>query len=162
MNLQWKRKISYFWPKKNSSRKLILLYHSVGNSPWGMPEKQFLEQIRWLCDHAHILPLTQLLHATSQEGLTISLTFDDGYQSLYDTVLPVLSEHNINATVYLNTDWISKEGEKRRLSDVSLGHYPQEAFLTWQEVHTLYQAGWEIGSHGMNHYNFTQVTDSTN
>jgi peptidoglycan/xylan/chitin deacetylase (PgdA/CDA1 family) len=38
---------------------------------------------------------------------TISITFDDGYLSVYDTAFPLLKKHGLSATIYLLTDWIN-------------------------------------------------------
>jgi len=50
----------------------------------------------------------------SQRGLredTISVTFDDGYSSVYDFAYPLLRKHSVPATVYLTTDWINGKME---------------------------------------------------
>ena len=45
-----------FVPKSNS-RKIILLYHSVGDSPWSMPPEAFKEQMEWLKSNVHLTNL---------------------------------------------------------------------------------------------------------
>lgn len=84
----------------------------------------------------------------------VALTFDDGYACLYDTVLPILNAVKAVGTVYLNTGWIDQES--RKASRPELGHYPGEHFLTWNEVKILDKAGWEIGSHGVEHIDLTK------
>lgn len=64
-------------------------------------------------------------------------------------------QKKIQPTVYLNTGWISENDHKK--SDPSLGHYPDELFMRWNEVKELHRAGWEIGSHGVNHHNFKLI-----
>ncbi len=61
----------------------------------------------------------------------VSLTFDDGAQSQLDRAIPILNEHNLKATFYLNPrgDW------KTRLA-------------SWREVAL---AGHEVGNHTVNH-----------
>ena len=158
MRLALKRQIGKFWPTKSQNRKIILLYHSVGNSPWALPHKVFSDQINWIHDHFQVTTLTNLLHAPSLNNeLQVAITFDDGYVSLYDHVAPIMAEKKIRPTVYINTGWIGESENNRKLSVAKLGHYPEESFLTWTEVKALYQAGWEIGSHGVNHYNFAQL-----
>lgn len=159
-NLEWKRKIGKLWPAKQYGRKIILLYHSVGESLWGMQTKQFSDQINWLTDNYQIISLSDLIKSEPNENIQIALTFDDGYESLHSIALPLLSNKKINATVYLNTGWIGDSNEERKLSDSTLGHYPSESFLIWPEVLDLYNAGWEIGSHGVNHFNFARTEES--
>jgi peptidoglycan/xylan/chitin deacetylase (PgdA/CDA1 family) len=153
-----KQKIGKLWPARKKGGKLVLLYHSVGKSPWALSEKLFDLQIQWLAENCKIISLDHLLDSPVDENeLQVALTFDDGYQSLYTTVAPSLIKKNAVATVYLNTGWIGENAASQKKSDVSLGHYPDERFLSWQEVKSLYSAGWVIGSHGVNHYNLTQT-----
>lgn len=161
LNISVKRKIGTLWPLwPMSRRKIILLYHSIGNSIWSTSESDFSQQINWLYDHCHVLPLTDLIKSTpSNDVIQVALTFDDGYTTLFDNVAPKLSRKNIQGMLYINTGWIAESTDQRKQSIVKLGHYPDEFFLTWPEVKELQLAGWEIGSHGVNHYNFTQVSN---
>jgi len=158
-NLKWKRRLGQWWPFSKSSGKVILLYHALGNSAWAMPTKQFHDQLKWLTDHAKVVSLPTLIHSEYSDDLQVALTFDDGYQNLHDEAAPLLSDKKLNATVYLNTGWIS-DNLTHKQSVPTLGHYPEETFLTWQEVKNLYHAGWLIGSHGVNHHNFALTTQA--
>lgn len=142
--LELKRKLGKIWPATPSDRKIILLYHSIGDSDWAMAKHFFRDQIHWLYDHCKILPLADLIVAKPSSEIQITITFDDGYQSLYETVHPILTEKKIPATVYLNTGWIGENDSERRSSVAKLGHYPNEYFLTWPEVKTLNEAGWDL------------------
>lgn len=153
-----KRHIGKLYPIfKNTSRKIILIYHSVGNTPWALAPDMFKKQIQWLKAHCEIVPLTKLLTQVSAENkVQVSLTFDDGYACLYDTVLPILQAENATAMTYINTGWMGESDSTRKASNPDLGHYPNEKFLTWDEVKDLEKFGWEIGSHGVEHYDLTR------
>lgn len=138
-------------------RRVILLYHSVGDSPWAVRPSAFRAQVEWLAANADIVPLRGLLANDSAAPLQAAITFDDGYASLCDAALPVLREHGAVASAFLNTGWIGTD--KRRASDPAAGHYPQEWFLLWREVAALAAAGWEIGSHGVDHLDLTAQAD---
>ena len=156
-SLRWKREIAKFYsllPVAKKSRKIILIYHAVGTGPWAISTDIFKQQIQWLNENCKIVPITKLLTERSQENkIQVALTFDDGYACLYDTVLPILNAVKAVGTVYLNTGWINQESRKTSCPD--LGHYPGEQFLTWNEVVALDEAGWEIGSHGVEHIDLT-------
>lgn len=163
--LLWKRSLGrmlsffYFIPR---TRKIILIYHAVGRGPWAISEDVFRKQIQWLKTNCDIVPLTQLLLDTSKKNKTqVSLTFDDGYACLYDTVLPILRAENTVGTIYINTGWMAECKALRKDSNPSLGHYPGEKFLIWDEVTELNKAGWEIGSHGVNHIDLTKQSADT-
>ncbi len=159
-SLKWKRRISQiplFFFQKNSFRKVILIYHAVGNGPWAISSNAFKKQIQWLAKNCDIVPLTKLVADNAKKEKTqVAITFDDGYACLYDIVLPILQAENAVATVYINTGWISENDQLRMASNPNLGHYPGEDFLTWNEVEILDRAGWEIGSHGVNHLDLTR------
>jgi peptidoglycan/xylan/chitin deacetylase (PgdA/CDA1 family) len=155
-NLALKRKIGKFWPSQFENRKIILLYHSVGNGAWATSPQDFSDQINWLSDHCKIYSLTDLIYSESSPELQVAITFDDGYANLCDQATK-LSEKKINPMIYINTGWMGESENKRKHSVPELGHYPNEYFLTWKEVKELYQLGWEIGSHGVNHYNFAEM-----
>lgn len=163
-SLALKRRISKFYSilfKKNKTRKIILIYHSVGNTPWAINTENFKNQIKFLKNHCEIVSLNDLLqNNNSGNKIQVGLTFDDGYDCIYDTVFPILQSENVVATVYINTGWMGESSELRKDSNPNLGHYPGEKFLTWDEVKILEQAGWEIGSHGVDHLDLTQEFES--
>lgn len=161
-SLSWKRFIGKLYSVllARHPRKIILLYHSIGTSPWAMREDVFKQQIQWLKQHSEIVSLDALLSdSTHNEKTKVAITFDDGYACLYNTVFPILKAENAVATIYLNTDWIAENNDTRKKSNPTLGHYPQETFLIWSEVKTLEQSGWTIGSHGANHLDLTKQSN---
>ncbi len=80
-------------------------------------------------------------------------TFDDGYVSLIDNVLPILNKYGFTATVFVNTQMIGKDNSwnwkdsKRRLH------------LDEGGIKELVRCGWEIGSHGHTHRNHLQLSE---
>lgn len=155
--LHWKRTIGRFWgllPEK-ADRRVVLIYHAVGSGPASGSKAMFRGQMEWLAEHASVEPLHELLGNPGKGGLRVALTFDDGYRSLFQVVAPILKSCSFPATVYLNTGWMAEVDP--RFSDSSLGHYPGEEFLLWEEVAELAGMGWTIGSHGVGHYDLTAV-----
>ncbi len=57
------------------------------------------------------MSLEQAVSEISNEGQlaedTVSITFDDGYRSVYDIAYPLLRKYELSATVYLATGWIN-------------------------------------------------------
>ena len=139
--------------RSSRPRRCVLLYHSVGDSPWAVSVENFRAQMKWLAEHTEVMSLDALLEDESPAGLSVALTFDDGYACLAEQALSVLSEFGLAATVYLNTGWVC--GDTRRASDPSLGHYPGESFMQWSDVERLAVEGWSVGSHGVEHLDLT-------
>jgi len=160
-NLEIKRKLGKLWHylPHNASRRVILIYHSIGSAPWAISEQVFYAQMEWLKTQAEVVPLDTLLSSPVRTGLQVSLTFDDGYRCVHNVAAPVIRSLSFPATVYLNTGLISDKGNIP--SDPSLGHYPGEQFMTWDEVEDLYGDGWLIGSHGVDHLDLTRVDAGT-
>lgn len=73
----------------------------------------------------------------------VTLTFDDGHSCVYDNVLPLLKQHQIEATFYIDTAAL---GSPNRM-DV-------------QQIIELSQMGHEIGSHSHSHAHLDTLTSS--
>lgn len=71
----------------------------------------------------------------------VSLTFDDGSASQYST-LSMLSAHGMNGTYYINSGLVGSSGY----------------YMTWSQLHDLFNAGNEIGGHTVDHVNLTQLS----
>ena len=66
----------------------------------------------------------------------VILTFDDGKKSDFTFVGPLLKRHGFGATFFVT------EG---------LGFHDKEKYLTWEEIISLQEAGFEIGNHTARH-----------
>lgn len=157
-SLLLKRNIGKIYPNSNHSyhRRVMLIYHSVGSAPWSLNLENFQRQMEWLSACCEVLSISELLKSCgSDSSIQVGISFDDGYACLYEKAAPILREYNIQPIVYLNTGWVADCGERRRSSDAKLGHYPDEAFLNWEEVKKLHAEGWEFGSHGVDHLDLT-------
>lgn len=143
-----------FWPFfRKASRRIILIYHAVGSGPSSLSAENFNRQMDWLAEYATVESLEDLINHPDQSGLRVAITFDDGYRSVYSVAAPVLKKYGFSAAAYVNTGMIGED--VHCASDSGLGHYPQEEFLTWQEVAELDRRGWTIGSHGVDHVDLT-------
>jgi peptidoglycan/xylan/chitin deacetylase (PgdA/CDA1 family) len=102
---------------------MILLYHLVfpdatPKDAWNAGNiirlSAFKRQLRWLKQRFKILPLDAYMAAFHQNPGDLkgkfSLTFDDGYQQVYDLVVPFLIEESIPATFFATTSHL-EDGE---------------------------------------------------
>jgi peptidoglycan/xylan/chitin deacetylase (PgdA/CDA1 family) len=71
----------------------------------------------------------------------VSFTFDDGYASTYAVAYPILDSYAYTGTIYTPTDFIDTDG-----------------YVTMFQLHDLETNGWEIGSHGVSHADFTKLS----
>jgi peptidoglycan/xylan/chitin deacetylase (PgdA/CDA1 family) len=68
---------------------------------------------------------------------SVIITFDDGYRDNYENALPLLVARDMTATFFISTDFIDEE---------------RPAYLSWDMVREMRDAGMTIGSHGRNHF----------
>ena len=84
----------------------------------------------------------------------IVCTFDDGYMNLADIAIPILSEYNFTATVFICTSLLGKDNSWNFKDSKLRKHLDQEG------ISKLIDAKWEIGSHGVTHRNLLKLTDA--
>ena len=108
----------------------ILLYHQIARisaecdpSGFDIPPESFENQMRYLHQAGYrCLNLKEALHYLKKNGSQPSkafvLTFDDGFQELYYTVMPILDKFGFTATIFFVTgragcesNWNGKEGK---------------------------------------------------
>jgi peptidoglycan/xylan/chitin deacetylase (PgdA/CDA1 family) len=82
--------------------------------------------------------------APAATNTVVSLTFDDG-QASQRSVMDMLDAHGMRGTFYINS----------ALVDTS------SYYMTWAQIHEIYNAGHEIGGHTLHHTNLTTVNAST-
>jgi peptidoglycan/xylan/chitin deacetylase (PgdA/CDA1 family) len=70
----------------------------------------------------------------------VTFTFDDGMENVYTNAFPILSQHNLPATVGVISDYIDMSG-----------------YLTAQQLRDLHDAGWEMASHSIDHIRLTTL-----
>lgn len=126
----------------------MLMYHVLDEPAPGAPfpdlylaADDFRAQIDWLAAEGYeAVTLRQVEHAWWHDGRLpekpIVLSFDDGYVSHYETAFPALAEHGWPGLLNL------KAGE----TDIYK-----------RQVREMLAAGWELGSHTVNHPDLTSL-----
>lgn len=148
--------------RSSKPRLPVLMYHSIsgdpetGRSPYYKvctAPRHFAEQMCWLADHGYRgvtleSGLSWLKSPTpASDRQPVVITFDDGFQDFYTAAFPILQRHRFSATMYLPTIFIGEETRQFQSRDC----------LTWSEVHELFKAGVEFGSHTVNHRKLVEM-----
>lgn len=139
----------------------VLAYHLITRRPdagiaWTTPAR-FEKQIAWLADAGYrSLSLSDCLqHPPTANEKRVVITFDDGYRSLLQYALPILARYHFIATVFVIAGYVGRVNTW----DVKF-FLPRFAHLDWNELRELTAAGWEIGSHSLNHDYLPALADA--
>ena len=120
--------------------------------------KQFEKQIAFLVERGYTMQtlseyLSSGFPAASEKR--VCLTFDDAYESVYTYAFPIMARYELPGTVFIISDYVGQYNTW----DVNIGwlHFPH---LDWQQIRSLAEAGWEIGSHTVSHRDLTRLPAS--
>ncbi len=127
----------------------VLEYHEGADSVdayiYNVPPEDFRQQLDYLKSQGYTT-ISMLDYMKARRGKMelpqkpIILTFDDGYEDNYTTLLPILEKYGMKATVYVITNQIG-----------------QPDYLNWNQLRDMQARGIEIGSHTANHDLLTQM-----
>jgi peptidoglycan/xylan/chitin deacetylase (PgdA/CDA1 family) len=129
----------------------ILMYHYISEPPadadiyrrdLSVTPADFEAQLSWLRSQGYQgITLTDLVYHLALgwplPDKPVILTFDDGYRDNYTNAFPLLKKYGYVGTFFLVTRPID-EGDP--------------AYLTWDMVKEMHQAGMVFGPHGYRHY----------
>lgn len=130
---------------------VVLLYHHVADDTPAVtstPVAQFTAHLQYLSEHRfNVIALPEALAKLNQgESLppkSVAITFDDGYQSIYDNAWPLLKQHQFPFTIFVTTEPI-----ERRYS----------AMMTWQQLQEMQQQGVTLANHSVSHPHMIALT----
>jgi len=83
------------------------------------------------------------------------ITFDDGYQSVYERAFPILQRYGFSATVFLT---VGKKG-----SEIGSDRLPlmcDRTMLSWDEIVEMHRCGIEFGGHTLTHPDLTSISSA--
>jgi len=86
------------------------------------------------------------------EERSVALTFDDACQGVYENAFPILKEFGFTACVFVVTGYVGKQSEW----DYGWGRNKRR-HLNWEQIKEMADAGFEIGSHTVNHPDLTRI-----
>ena len=132
----------------------ILTYHNISNNnrdPWATDPLFFESEMQWVAEQGYKgISLKKFYEDTEQEKVFV-LTFDDGYKDFFDIAMPILNKLGFSATIFIVSKLIGNISLWRRKE-------LQSALLNWGEVNEMIKIGYEIGSHGLYHSNFSHLS----
>ena len=156
--------------KLGRARAVVLCYHRIGGCDvLTRPTEEFRRDLDYLKARYECISLLELCQRL-QTGKALkrpiaAVTFDDGYRDNYTEAVPALQSAGIPATFFVATGFMGTErdfphdlcpnGEAH--ADVP-NRYPK---LTWDDLRAMQDAGFEIGSHTVNHTDLGRADEAT-
>ncbi|TFH41088.1 MAG: hypothetical protein E4G94_08530 [ANME-2 cluster archaeon] len=129
----------------------VILYHQVVKNGTADAKENisidiFQQQIAYLYDNNFTTITAENINQWQKGNFTmpnrpVILYFDDGWDTVYTNAMPTLDQYGYIGVVAAITDYTDK---------VSNGEW--SGYMTWPQLQTLQNKGWEIASHSINHY----------
>jgi peptidoglycan/xylan/chitin deacetylase (PgdA/CDA1 family) len=139
----------------------ILNYHMVAPLPWSrktkgmyIPPGAFRRQLQELKEAGYeTVTLDNCIQAPYQSGpKKFIVTFDDGFLSVHQNAMAILSDLGFSAIQFLVADLIGKSNEWDRALGVQT-----KPLMSASQIQEWIQAGHSIGSHTQSHPYLTRI-----
>ena len=145
----------------------VLAYHSVVDESAAENQKHYFPQtisaqtlikhFNWLKENGYnVISWQQVIDAENGKGTlpdnAVLLSFDDGYETMYNVVFPLLKAYNYPAVFAPVTGWLDTPADQKiAYADKMLD---RSVFATWAQVKEMEQSGLvEVASHTHNLHN---------
>ena len=140
---------------QNMNEFTILSYHEIADkgetldTTYTVSPSNFDQQIHWLIDNGyHFINVDYILkyrqHGKPLPDKAVLITFDDGYQSVYENAYPIIKKYKIPTVIALVGSWL-KSKDKVKFGDQIIN---RDKFLGQKEIKEMVASGLvEIGSH---------------
>jgi peptidoglycan/xylan/chitin deacetylase (PgdA/CDA1 family) len=139
------------------SMPTILMYHAIsddmqpGERAFSTPPTEFSRQMAMMKDLGYRTVTMREVAESWTTGRTLPpqavvITFDDAYDCVINTALPMMARHGFTATVYAISGFLGKPNSY----DAQYGATPRRICSAGQLVE-LHSCGIEIGSHTVSH-----------
>lgn len=116
--------------------RLVLCYHAVSDTvrtKLTVPSAILNRQLSAVRARGYEPVTFQQAVAGSARSRRLAVTFDDAEPNVLHLALPVLAELGMPGTVFVPVDQVGRRA------------------MSWDDLQTLTEAGWEIGSHTLSH-----------
>ena len=131
----------------------VLNYHQINDVDENMltvSTEEFETQMAWLEGNGYqTITVSELLDFLEGKGSLperpVLITFDDGYIDNYQCAFPILKKHNMNACIFLISEYVSL--------------YPN--YLTWEQLAEMQVSGIGFGSHTVDHNVLTELSPNS-
>lgn len=130
----------------------VLIYHRVGGGTTNeldMSVRSFARQVEILLQY-DLVSLDRALDrlAAGDPSPSVVLTFDDGFEDIYDNAWPLLRRHGLPFTIYVASDYMGSTMKWEGATATG----PAGRGLTWRQLEEMLASGLcTIGNHTHRH-----------
>lgn len=135
---------------------ISVMFHDISNSYTGVDyaKEGFSNLVEQIYQKGwKFCSMEQYLLAENKKNMIVC-TFDDGYEGVYLNAFPIMQKYGFTATVFVCPDLIGKSNAWNHKDSCCRFH------MNKNMLDALYHHGWEIGSHGMSHYNMLRLSET--
>jgi peptidoglycan/xylan/chitin deacetylase (PgdA/CDA1 family) len=127
------------WAEDNA---VILVYHHVSDTTpnvTSVSADTFRQHMQYLSDHHNVLPIKKVIESLKNKqplpDKAVVITFDDGYDNIYENAHPILKEFGFPYTIFVNPPLIGTVNYQ----------------LDWQQVKRMTSENVSFANHGKFH-----------
>lgn len=142
---------------------IVVAFHRVRDTArlegLSVPVATFERYCRFFKEHFQVVPLREIVSRLERgQDLRhhLAITFDDGYDDNFENAAPVLERLSLPATFFVVSQWIGTDVVPWWDREEGV-HY---RWMTWDQVRSLQQRGFDIGAHTRTHVNLGAVPES--
>jgi peptidoglycan/xylan/chitin deacetylase (PgdA/CDA1 family) len=132
----------------------VIAFHDVEDRDW------FERVIAMLVQEFNVITPAQFHQRDfSKKRINVLVTFDDGYQSWIDNVLPVLKLHGLKGLFFINSGLLDVADDKVK-SDAFMSErliITSKEALSWEGARRLVSGGHILGGHTAMHHNLASL-----
>jgi peptidoglycan/xylan/chitin deacetylase (PgdA/CDA1 family) len=143
-----------------NSGTAILMYHKVGRRPFGarlkglyVSPRLFERQLTELLEKGYQLVSIDAAGKNFGKPRQVVITFDDGFENVFENALPLLKAHSTPAIQFIVADLIGKRNEW----DLREGEV-EETLMSESQIREWISTGMQIGSHSLTHPRLSRLS----
>ena len=127
---------------------------SAGEASYYIAPRRFKQMMRWLITCGYKTSTLAQWSSDELPGKHVLLTFDDGYDDLYEQLLPLAVEKRIAPVIFLVAGHIGESNIFDQRSGLRARN-----LLTWPQIREMQKHGIEFGSHTLTHPFLPGISD---
>ncbi len=130
------------------------MYHSIGSSnSLSVSINNFEKQMSFMKKNNYKTISFNGLNNLNENLKYFIITFDDGYEDVYDNALPIMKKFGFHAICYFVTNLIGEYN----IWDKNLKNFTRLNLMNEEKIRSWLNNGMDVGAHSANHIDLTNL-----